>query len=1014
MMMCQRMSGSGVPAVPAAMAAPMHPGPPSAGFRFLHVATTNLGAKTNGAKPSMVPSGATPATDLDRLQDKLSAAKAAQEKYARFSQEQVDEVFKAAALAANQARVPLAKMAVKETGMGVIEDKVTKNHFASEFIYNKYKKTKTCGIIEEDHSAGVTKVAEPVGVVAGIVPTTNPTSTAIFKALLCLKTRNALVLCPHPRAKNSTTEAARIVRDAAIKAGAPEDIISWVENPSMPISQALMTSPEVSMILATGGPGMVRAAYSSGHPAVGVGAGNTPAVIDDGANVQMAVSSVLLSKAGVLPLATFDNGVICASEQSVVVVDKAYDAVRAEFERRGAYFLNEEEKEKVRKRIIVDGHLNAEVMGQSPQRLAEIFGITVPAWAKVLIGEVSREKEGWRDIPPALNRLGKCGWVTVIGDSEPFSKEKLCPVLGMYRARDFDAAVDMADQLINLYGAGHTSVLYTNPLNREHIQQFNRTVGLGDVYNFHLDPSLTLGCGSWGSTSVSANIGPFNLLNIKSGIERRENMLWFRVPPKGGCLEVALQELKTKKRAFIVTDKPLFDLGYVDQVTRILDSINVHHQVFYHVAPDPSMACIQEGLREIQDFKPDVIIALGGGSPMDAAKVMLLMYEMPDIEFEGLSMRFMDIRKRVYEVPDVRKNTRLICIPTTSGTGSEVTPFAVVTDEKTGQKYPLADYSLTPYMAIVDPQLVIDMPKGLTAYGGVDALVGGARGGVHALESYVSVFATDYTKGLSAQAAQLIFNFLPRAYADGPSDYEAREKVHSAATIAGMAFANAFLGICHSVRKALICVEPALWRGRREWGELAHKLGAQHHIPHGLANAALISHIIRYNATDRPLKQAAFPQYQFPKASWKGWWWVWGGWAIPACGCDWAKQRYAELADILNLGGATEEEKVIKLIEAVEDLKSKVGIPPTIRQIVGNDDEDREAYFRRTIPEMAENAFDDQCTGANPRYPLISDLEQIYEDAWTKPILPLTSLGQPEPKPPAPKKELVPALSSSD
>eukprot|EP00887_Chlorella_sp_A99_P006632 scaffold3.g6632.t1 len=952
MLLCQRISGAGVRPAHTAAKRPAH----STSARFarvrpLRVATTNSGASTNGAKPSVVPSGATPAADLDRLKEKLSAAKAAQEKYARFSQEQVDAVFKAAALAANQARVPLAKMAVKETGMGVIEDKVTKNHFASEFIYNKYKTTKTCGIIEEDHAAGVTKVAEPVGVVAGIVPTTNPTSTAIFKALLCLKTRNALVLCPHPRAKNSTIEAARIVRDAAIKAGAPKDIISWVENPSMPVSQALMTSPEVSMILATGGPGMVRAAYSSGHPAVGVGAGNTPAVIDDSADVQMAVSS------------TFDNGVICASEQSVVVVDKAYDAVRAEFERRGAYFLNEEEKEKVRKLIIVDGRLNADIVGQSAQRLAEIFGITVPAWAKVLIGEV-----------------------TVIGDSEPFSKEKLCPILGMYRARDFDAAVDMADRLINLYGAGHTSVLYTNPLNREHIEQFNRTVktvrvlintpsshgAIGDVYNFHLDPSLTLGCGSWGSTSVSANVGPFNLLNIKSGIERRENMLWFRVPPKGGCLEVALQELKTKKRAFIVTDKPLFDLGYVDQVTKILDSVNVHHQVFYHVAPDPSLACILEGLREIQDFKPDVIIAMGGGSPMDAAKVMLLMYEMPGIEFEGLSMRFMDIRKRVYEVPDVRKNTRLICIPTTSGTGSEVTPFAVVTDEKTGQKYPLADYSLTPHMAIVDPQLVINMPKGLTAYGGVDALV-------HALESYVSVFATDYTKGLSAQAVQMIFKFLPRAYANGPRDYEAREKVHSAATIAGMAFANAFLGICHS---------------------LAHKLGAQHHIPHGLANAALISHVIRYNATDRPLKQAAFPQYDYPKASWKGW--------------GWAKQRYAELADILNLGGTTEEEKVIKLIDAVEDLKSKVGIPPTIRQIVGNDDEDREAYFRRTIPEMAENAFDDQCTGANPRYPLISDLEQIYEDAWAKPILPLTSLGPPEPKPPAPKKELVPALSSSD
>ncbi|GFH23969.1 uncharacterized protein HaLaN_21675, partial [Haematococcus lacustris] len=807
--------------------------------------------------------------ELVKLKGILSRSKAAQAAYSTFTQEQVDTIFKAAALAANQARIPLAKMAVQETGMGVMEDKVIKNHFASEYIYNKYKHTKTCGVVDSDPAGGMYKVAEPIGVVAGIVPTTNPTSTAIFKALLCLKTRNSLILCPHPRAAKCTIAAARIVRDAAVAAGAPADIISFVESPSLPVSQALMAAPEVSLILATGGPAMVRAAYSSGHPSVGVGAGNTPAVIDDTANVQMAVSSVLLSK-------TFDNGVICASEQSVVVCDKVYDAVRAEFVKRGAYFLTEEDKVKVRAKVIVDGRLNPNIVGQSVEKLAALFDIKVPEGARVIIGEVE-----------------------VIGKAEPLSEEKLCPVLAMYRAADFEAAASMADQLVTFGGPGHTSVLYTNPLNRAHIDYYGslmKTVrilvnspaaqgAIGDLYNFHLDPSLTLGCGSWGSTSVSTNVGPAQLLNIKSVTERRENMLWFRIPPKvyfkGGCLEVALAELRGKNRAFIVTDKPLYDMGYAEKVTKVLDTVNVHHQV------------------------------------------MWLMYEVPETKFEGLAMRFMDIRKRVYDVPTLGKKAMMVAIPTTSGTGSEVTPFSVVTDERDGSKYPLADYALTPNMAIVDPQLVLNIPKRLTAWGGVDALT-------HALESYVSIFATDYTKGLSKEAITLLFKYLPRSYHNGPNDFEAREKVHTAATMAGMAFANAFLGVCHS---------------------MAHKLGAAYHVAHGLANASLISHVIRYNATDSPFKQAAFPQYQYPQS----------------------KQRYAEVADMLGLGGATEDEKIILLIEAVEDLKRQVNIPDNLREIIGVE---REAEYMASLDHMAEDAFDDQCTGANPRYPLISDLKQ--------------------------------------
>ncbi|EFN58161.1 hypothetical protein CHLNCDRAFT_141971 [Chlorella variabilis] len=856
------------------------------------------GSNGSGAKSATASAAAAEKEQVD-LKAVLAAAKAAQAEYSTFTQEQVDKIFKAAALAANSARIPLAKMAVEETGMGVVEDKVTKNHFASEFVYNKYKNEKTCGVIEEDPSGGVTKVAEPVGVIAGIgefraagvtqrtagwpVPTTNPTSTAIFKALLTLKTRNALILCPHPRATKCTAAAARIVRDAAEAAGCPPGVISWIDSPSLPITQAVMSAQEVSLVLATGGPSMVRAAYSSGHPALGVGAGNTPAVIDETAD-------------------TFDNGVICASEQSVVVVDAVYDKVVAEFSRRGAYFLKPEEKDQVRSKIFVNGRLNADIVGQSAQRLADLFGITVPFWTKCIIGEVE-----------------------VIGKEEPLSEEKLCPVLAMYRASDFEDAVDKAARLVNLFGPGHTSVLYTNPRNRKHIDYFARVVktvrmlvntpasqgAIGDLYNFQLDPSLTLGCGSWGSTSVSTNVGPQHLLNIKSAIERRENMLWFRVPPKvyfkGGSLGTGLLDLKGKQRAFIVTDKPLFDLGYVDRVTSVLDSMGMHHRVFYDVAPDPTRTCIEAGVAEINEFRPDVIIALGGGSPMDAAKVMWLMYEVPDVEFESLAVRFMDIRKRVYTVPELGKKADMVCVPTTSGTGSEVTPFAVVTDDKTGQKYPLADYALTPTMAIVDTHLVLNMPPKLTAYGGLDTLT-------HALESYVSIFATPYTKGLSKEATALILKYLPRAYANGSEDYEAREN-----------------------------------------------LGAQFHVPHGLANAALISHVIRFNATDRPPKQAAFPQYEYPRG----------------------KERYAELADMLGLGGVKPRDKVVNLIHAVEGLKAQCGVPPTLREIIGAE---REAEYMAALDEMAENAFDDQCTGANPRFPRISELRQMLKDAWEAPI----------------------------
>lgn len=864
-------------------------------------------------------------TNLETLEALIQRVKTAQATFATYSQAQVDLIFKKAAQAANAARIPLAKMAVAETGMGIIEDKVIKNHFASEFIYNKYKSEKTCGVLEEDHSFGFQSIAEPVGVLAGIVPVTNPTSTTIFKALIALKTRNGIIFSPHPKAKKCSIEAAKIVLKAAIEAGAPEDIIGWIDEPSVPLSQSLMQHPDIKLIIATGGPGMVKAAYSSGHPSLGVGAGNTPAVIDETAHIKMAVSSILLSK-------TFDNGMICASEQSVVVLDSVYEAVKQEFSDRGAYFLSPEEAEKLRAVLLKDGHLNAELVGQSVERIAELAGINfahhdaediefcpLPMAPKVFIAEVDR-----------------------VGTDEPFSYEKLMPVLAMYRVPTFNEAVEKAEQIVEFGGLGHTAVLYTSPANTDHIQQFENALktsrvlvnmpasqgAIGDLYNFRLDPSLTLGCGSWGGNTVSANITPRHLLNIKSVSERRENMLWFRVPPKVyfryGALPVALRELAGKKRAFIVTDKPLFDLGITEQITTVLEEMDITHQVFFDVEPDPSLGTIQKGLSQINLFKPDVIIAIGGGSPMDAAKVMWLMYEQPDTEFEGLATRFMDIRKRVYEVMPLGQKAYMVAIPTTSGTGSEVTPFAVVTDERTGIKYPLADYALTPNMAIVDPELVMQMPKKLTAYGGLDALT-------HALEAYVSVFASEFTNGLALESIRLLMKYLPAAYKEGAKNPKAREKVHYAATMAGMAFANAFLGICHS---------------------LAHKLGSSFHVPHGLANALMISHVIRYNATDVPFKQAIFPQYKYPNAKW----------------------RYARIADYLNLGGTTEDEKVEKLVDAIEALKRELDIPLTIRETLSGDDR----AFYDHVEAMADQAFDDQCTGANPRYPLIRDLKELY------------------------------------
>jgi acetaldehyde dehydrogenase/alcohol dehydrogenase len=851
--------------------------------------------------------------DLDAM---IERTRVAQRTYADYTQEKVDEIFRQAAIAANAARISLAKMAASETGMGQVEDKVIKNHFAAEFIYNKYKDVRTCGIVEEDASFGIHKIAEPIGVVAAIIPTTNPTSTAIFKSLLALKTRNAIIFAPHPRAKRSTIEAARIIRDAAVRAGAPENLIGWIENPTVELTQHLMRHQAIGLILATGGPGMVKAAYSSGKPAIGVGAGNTPAVIDETADIQMAVNSVLMSK-------TFDNGMICASEQSVVVVDAVYEAVRQEFLARGAVILNESERARVGATIVNNGKLNAKIVGQPAATIAKMAGVIVPSEAKVLIAEVSD-----------------------VGPDEPFSYEKLSPVLGMYRVPDFAAAVDKAMRLAEFGGIGHTSVLYTSLQNQDRIATFGEKLNtgrvlvnmpssqgaIGDIYNFRLEPSLTLGCGSWGGNSVSENVGVRHLLNIKTVAERRENMLWFRVPAqiyfKYGCLPTALRQLQGKKRAVVVTDEPLFNLGYVDRVTHVLEKLGLETEVFYQVEPDPSLTTVNRGLQMLNSFKPDVIVALGGGSPIDAAKIMWLLYENPDVKFESLALRFIDIQKRICTFPKVGRKAMMVAIPTTSGTGSEVTPFAVITDDAHGGvKYPIADYELTPDMAIIDPELVLSMPKSLTAASGIDALV-------HGLEAMVSVLSTEYSNAQALEAIRLVFKYLPASYRDGGSNVRAREKIHNAATLAGMAFANAFLGLCHS---------------------MAHKLGAAFHIPHGVANALLISHVIRYNASDAPRKQATFPQYTHPDA----------------------KARYARVADHLGLGGNTLDEKVERLIEAVEELKRTLNIPASI-QAAGVD----RAAFNAKLDELAELAFDDQCTGANPRYPLIEEIKDLYIKAY--------------------------------
>lgn len=856
------------------------------------------------------------ATNAEKLIQQIERVREAQRQYATFTQEQVDEIFRKSAIAANNARILLAKMAVEETGMGQVEDKVIKNHFASENIYNQYKNEKTCGVVEVDEAFGIIKIAEPIGVIAAVVPTTNPTATAIFKALIALKTRNGIIFSPHPRAKKSTIAAAKIILDAAVNAGAPQGIIGWIEEPSVELSQIVMA--EADLILATGGPGMVKAAYSSGKPAIGVGAGNTPAIIDETAHIKMAVNSILLSK-------TFDNGMICASEQSVIVLDEVYNEVRQEFIDRGAYVLSKAETSKVGAVLLVNGILNANIVGQTAFKIAALAGVTVPEETKILIGEVqSVELE------------------------EPFSHEKLSPVLAMYKAKTFDEAINKAVRLVKLGGFGHTSVLYTDAVrSQKRIEQFGaamktgRTIinmpssqgAIGDIFNFKLSPSLTLGCGSWGGNSVSENVGVKHLLNIKTVAKRRENMLWFRVPEKiyfkYGCLPVALRELKDlgKQRAFIVTDKVLFQLGITENITKILDEIGIEHVVYYDVEPDPTLACAKKGAAEMINFQPDVIIALGGGSPMDAAKIMWVLYEHPQEQFEDLAMRFMDIRKRVCPFPKMGEKASFVAVPTSAGTGSEVTPFAVITDETTDIKYPLADYELTPDIAIVDAELMMNMPKGLTAASGIDALT-------HCLEAYVSVLASEFTNGLALEGIRLIFKYLPDAYTEGTTNVKAREKIAHASTMAGMAFANAFLGVCHS---------------------LAHKLGATHHVPHGIANAMLISEVIRFNAVDNPRKQASFPQYKYPNAKW----------------------RYATIADYLKLGGTTEDEKVELLIEAIEGLKAKLNVPKSIKAFGVT-----EGNFYATLDEMSEQAFDDQCTGANPRYPSIRELKQIYITAF--------------------------------
>ena len=852
-------------------------------------------------------------TNAQELTARIKQLREAQKKFATYTQEQVDEIFRQAALAANHNRIKLAKLAVEETGMGIVEDKVVKNNFAAEYIYNQYKNMKTCGVLEEDKTSGITKVAEPIGVISAIVPTTNPTSTAIFKCLIALKTRNAIIISPHPRAKNATIEAAKIVLEAAVKAGAPEGIIGWIDQPSVELSQNVMRESDI--ILATGGPAMVKAAYSSGRPALGVGAGNTPAIIDESAHIKMAVNSILLSK-------TFDNGVICASEQSIIVLEEVYDQVKRELAERGAYILKGEEIDKVRKIILNEkGGLNADMVGQSACKIAKMAGVNVPETAKVLVGEV-----------------------TSVELEEPFSHEKLSPVLAMYKAKSFEEALDKADRLIELGGMGHTSVLYTDQLkNRDRVLTFGermktaRTLinmpaaqgAIGDLFNFKLAPSLTLGCGSWGGNSVSENVGPKHLINVKSIAERRENMLWFRVPEKTyfkyGCLPVALQELAEmgKKKAFIVTDKVLFEMGYTNKVTEVLEANGIQYKIFSDVEPDPTLRCARAGAAEMTSFQPDVVISLGGGSAMDAAKIMWVMYEHPEVNFHDLAMTFMDIRKRIYKFPTMGQKAMMVSIATSAGTGSEVTPFAVITDEQTGVKYPLADYELTPDMAIVDAELMMTSPKGLTACAGIDVLV-------HSIEAYVSIMASEYTNGLALEAIRLVFKYLPDAYNEGTTNVKAREKMAHASCMAGMAFSNAFLGINHS---------------------MAHKLGAFHHLPHGMANSLVMKEVIKFNATDAPTKQAAFAQYKYPNAAW----------------------RYARIADHLGLGGNTEAEKVQLLLKAIDELQAKVNMPKTIKDAGVS-----EFKFMESLDEMVEQAFDDQCTGANPRYPLMSELKEMY------------------------------------
>ncbi|MBS9427369.1 bifunctional acetaldehyde-CoA/alcohol dehydrogenase [Photorhabdus akhurstii] len=859
-------------------------------------------------------------THVTELGELVARVKKAQREFANFSQEQVDKIFRAAALAAADARIPLAKLAVAESGMGIVEDKVIKNHFASEYIYNAYKDEKTCGILSENKTFGTITIAEPIGLICGIVPTTNPTSTAIFKALISLKTRNGIIFSPHPRAKKATTKAAELVLSAAVAAGAPKDIIGWIDEPSVELSNALMHHQDINLILATGGPGMVTAAYSSGKPAIGVGAGNTPVVIDESADIKRAIASILMSK-------TFDNGVICASEQSVIVVDAVYEQVRKRFFTHGGYLLQGEELKAVQDIILKNGSLNAEIVGQPATKIAEMAGIHVPERTKILIGEVS-----------------------LIDETEPFAHEKLSPLLAMYRGNSFEDAVEKAEKLVEMGGIGHTSCLYTDQDNQAaRIKYFGDKMktarilvntpasqgGIGDLYNFKLAPSLTLGCGSWGGNSISENVGPKHLINTKTVAKRAENMLWHKLPKsiyfRRGSLPVALEEVATDgaKRAFIVTDRFLFNHGYADQVTDVLKSHGIETEVFFEVEADPTLSTVRKGAGQMHSFKPDIIIALGGGSPMDAAKIMWVMYEHPETHFEELALRFMDIRKRIYRFPKMGVKAKMVAITTTSGTGSEVTPFAVVTDDATGQKYPLADYELTPNIAIVDANLVMDMPKSLCAFGGLDSVT-------HALEAYVSVLANEYSDGQALQALKLLKEFLPASYHEGATNPVARERVHNAATIAGIAFANAFLGVCHS---------------------MAHKLGSEFHIPHGLANALLICNVIRYNANDNPTKQTAFSQYDRPQA----------------------RRRYAEIADHLGLSATGDRTvtKIEKLLAWLEKLKSELGIPTSIREAGV-----QEADFLAKIDKLSEDAFDDQCTGANPRYPLISELKQLLLDSY--------------------------------